>query len=359
MRVVFRVDSSTQIGAGHLIRCLALAEDMLERKMSVSFICRNLPGNFIKFLRAKKIPVILLSSSIISPKKSSNKYFEKPFLLQKEDALETISALNNLRPDWLIVDHYEIDIVWEQIMRSYCSHLMVIDDLVSRQHDCDILLNQNNTLTDYKSYKNLVPLACRVLLGPSFALLRKEFQILRQKKIIKNEFLQRFLVFFTAGNDQGETLKAMNGLAIFSKAKQVNIVIGKENPDIIAIKSMCSLQKWGLHCQIDYMPKLIAEADFVIGSGGSSNWERCALGVPALIVILAENQVNIAKTLVASGAVINLGWNANLQAIDYAKSLNAITARQIISMAEKAYQLVDAKGAERVVEMLADKENTK
>lgn len=353
MRVVFRVDSSTRMGTGHLMRCLALTEALRDHDMQVSFICREHPGDLIALLRIKAIPVKVLPAPAAKPTKSGNNYAAWLGVTQAEDAAQTIEALNGERLDWLVIDHYGLDVAWEQKLRSHSAKLMVIDDLASRQHDCDVLLDQNHFVGGAQPYKALVPPACKVLLGPRYALLRKEFEVLRQQRAVRSSKLQQVLVFFTAGDDQGETLKAMHGIARFGKAERVDVVVGKANSDNVLIKEMCDELKWGYHCQIDYMATLIAQADLVIGGGGSSNWERCAFGVPALVVILAENQAAIAKSLECAGAVINLGWNTHVQIVDYEKALNALTEQRLASLSAQAFQLVDAKGTQRIVEVLS------
>ena len=100
------------------------------------------------------------------------------------------------------------------------------------------------------------------------------------------------------------------------------------------------------------MPSLIAKADLVIGAGGSSNWERCALGVPALVSVLVENQSLIAQELDSAGVVYNLGRSCCLQASDYANALNKFNHARLSSMSDKAHALVDAKGHERVAAIL-------
>jgi UDP-2,4-diacetamido-2,4,6-trideoxy-beta-L-altropyranose hydrolase len=352
MNVFFRVDSATHMGSGHLMRCLTLAEALRDQDVQVSFVCRELSGNLIALLRTKKIPVLVLPAPTINLVKPTSDYVTWLGMSQAEDAAQTILALGDIRPDWLIVDHYGLDVVWEKTLRSNCGRLMVIDDMANRLHDCDVLLDQNYSIDSDQRYKALVPKSCHVLLGPSYALLRKEFQILRQQQADRCKTLKQLLIFFTAGDDQGETLKAMQGIALFGKAEQVDVVIGKVNPDMHAIKVMCVAKNWRYHCQVDYMPRLIAKADLVIGAGGSSNWERCALGTPALVVILAENQATVAQALDSAGVVINLGFNAKMQATDYATALNSITPQRLASLSEQASRLVDAKGVQRVIEIL-------
>jgi UDP-2,4-diacetamido-2,4,6-trideoxy-beta-L-altropyranose hydrolase len=357
MKVVFRVDSATRMGSGHLMRCITLAEELRDQTVQVSFVCRELSGNLIALLRTREMSVFVLPVPTTNPVNPTNNYAAWLGVSQAEDAAQTILALGGEKPDWLVIDHYGLDVVWEKTLRSYCGRMMVIDDLANRQHDCDVLLDQNYSVESVQRYKALVPKPCQVLLGPSYALLRKEFQILRQQQAGRGKALKQLLVFFTAGDDQGETLKAMQGIALYGKAEQVDVVIGSANPDMLAIKSMCITKNWGYHCQVDYMPTLIARADLVIGAGGSSNWERCALGTPALVVILAENQAVIALALDSAGVVINLGWNTNMQATDYATALYAITPQRLASLSEHASRLVDAKGVQRVVEILYPKKH--
>jgi len=354
MKIVFRVDSSIRMGGGHLMRCLSLAEILVENGIQISFICREHPGNLIAYLRSKLMLVAVLPYTQPNIKLFGNEYGSNLGVTQVDDALQTIEALNGEIPDYIIIDHYDLDIAWEKKMRPYTKRLMVIDDLANRHHDCDILLDQNYSFDDLDRYRGLVPSLCKVLLGQNYALLRKEFLLLQNNQKNKKIQLNQILVFFTVGDDQGETLKAMHGIALFDSSINVDVVVGSENPDNNSISEMCANLGWGYHCQVDYMPKLISEADLVIGAGGSSNWERCALGVPALVVILAENQAAVAQGLDRAGVVVNLGWNIKIEPKDYAEALNFMTTDLLRSMSKKAFQLVDARGAERVAKVLID-----
>jgi UDP-2,4-diacetamido-2,4,6-trideoxy-beta-L-altropyranose hydrolase len=337
MKVVFRVDASVRMGTGHIMRCLTLAQELQQRGVQVRFICGDHLGNLIDWLQGKGIAVTVLS-------KASG-------IDVATDAEQTISALSVDRPDWMVVDHYGLDIEWEQRLRPFVGRILVIDDHTGRRHDCDALLDQNYADEDGQRYDGLLPDDCRMLLGPSFALLRKEFSELRQK-VRRRECLENVLVFFTGGDDQGETLKAMRGVEIFGQVKRVDVVVGRLSPHNDAIKSKCDELDWGFHCQVDYMPTIISKADLVIGAGGSSNWERCALGVPALVAILADNQATIAQDLDSAGVVINLGWAHSLTPDDYAQALKAFDLRRLSDMSDKALKIIDAVGASRVADAL-------
>ena len=352
MKVVFRVDASTRMGTGHLMRCLTLAEVLRERGADVRFICREHAGNLIALLGQKGVQAVVLPISANNGTMHGDDYAAWLGVTQEEDAEQTIKALGGDIPDWLVVDHYGLDVEWEQRLRPYIGRILAIDDFTNRHHDCDVLLDQNYSLNGEQRYAGLIPPLCRTLLGPGYALLRKEFRVLRERNGARPSGLEKILVFFTAGDDQGETLKAMHGIEMFGKVERVDVVVGQSNPDNAAIKAKCDELHWGYHCQVDYMPSLIAQADLVIGAGGSSNWERCALGVPALVAVLAENQAPIARALDAAGMICSLGWNHGLQAMDYANALNGLSRDRLAAMSEKAMALVDAKGAERVADIL-------
>ena len=342
MHIAIRADASTEIGAGHIMRCLALAEELKERGADVFFICRELEGNLCAQIVAQQFKLHRLPATIFS---------EKDWHL---DAEQTIAACTNSysRIDWIIVDHYHLDAKWESSVRNVAHKVMVIDDLANRNHGCDALLDQNYLPACENRYATLVPSSCQILLGPKYALLRHEFKSMRKYLAPRIPSLKKILVFFTAGDDKGETIKAMQGIQMFGNIEQVDVVIGQSNLNNKEINQICDKFHWGLHCNIDYMPKLIAQADLAIGAGGSSNWERCALGVPAIVTILAENQESIAEALGRANIILNLGWSSNLKAQDYANALSTLSHDRLKAMSEKALAIVDARGSERMADIL-------
>lgn len=337
MKVVFRVDASVRIGSGHLMRCFNLAQALHKLGAKTNFVCVDHVGNLNTWLQSKGFTVTVIPQSFVVDSLT--------------DAEQTILALEGERPDWMVVDHYGLDFEWERRIKVAVQRILVIDDHTGRIHDCDVLLDQNYLLDIAQRYEGLIPSECEMLLGPDYALLHKEFGNFRKKRECKQD-LKNILVFFTAGDDQGETIKGMLGIELFGRAKHVDVVVGSLNSHNEAIKHKCEEHHWGYHCQIDYMPSLIAKADLVVGAGGSSNWERCCLGVPALVTILAKNQASIAHALDSLGAVINLGWFELLTPSDYANALHALDERKLVNMSQKAMELVDALGANRTAEIL-------
>ncbi len=349
MKVAFRVDSSSEIGGGHLMRCVTLAESLADLSVEVFFICRDFPGNLIDVLKKKSIETYVLpkhnNSEILGELESWLK------VKTRHDADETIAAIKDKKIDLLIIDHYGIDINWERQIRPYVNKIMVIDDLANRRHECDILLDQNFLPNMDARYKSLVPTGTMLMLGAQYALLKNEFKHFRVNSQPSGT-LKNILVFFTTGDDKGQTIKALSALSMFDEKLKVDVVVGKKNEDIKLIERFCFRKKWQFHCQIDYMPRLIYESNLIIGAAGSSSWERCSLGVPAIIAVLAENQVHVADALSNSGVAINLGWHLNIDVQNYLDALNSITDEKLFLMSNKALAMVDAFGVDRVIEKI-------
>ena len=170
VRIVIRVDSSIQMGSGHIMRCLTLANALRKKGAILTFICREHPGHLFDLIETSGYQLIRLSA----PKFLSSGNLSSSQMLgvsQKEDAQETMSRMKAIGYcDWLIVDHYSLDIVWESAMRSAVKTIMIIDDLANRRHDYDLLLDQNYYRNLNDRYDGLVPVDClNLLLHSQFA----------------------------------------------------------------------------------------------------------------------------------------------------------------------------------------------
>jgi UDP-2,4-diacetamido-2,4,6-trideoxy-beta-L-altropyranose hydrolase len=220
--IVFRTDASVEIGSGHLMRCLTLADQLRGDGTEVAFICRDLPGGMFDLLDARGYRNARLDLAATSPR------------LQHDDARATIEALAQLFPggvDWLVVDQYELDAEWERLLRPLSRKLMVIDDLANRSHDCDLLLDQNYYRDLDSRYQGLVPEQCVTLLGPGYVLLRPEFTLARQRLRARDGIVRRILVFFGGSDPTNETEKVMAALRLLGRPDiDVDVVVGLANP---------------------------------------------------------------------------------------------------------------------------------
>lgn len=304
MTVFIRVDASIEIGTGHVMRCLTLAHQLRKNSKEVIFICRVSQGDCIQLIRNQGFTVYELPKV----QKSLWKYTADNWSV---DANQTIHILQNFEVEKLVIDHYSIDIKWETLVRPIVREIMVIDDLANRQHDCDVLLDQNYSLDMNLRYKNLLPREATLLLGPKYALLREEFY--EAKKFIApfNGKVKRLFIFFGGSDPTNETEKVLHAIKplIQRYHLHVDVVVGNSNPNKNKIQDICNEIK-GTHyyCQINNMAELMAKADLAIGAGGATTWERAFLKLPSIVIAVAENQINIAKASQQKGLCIYLGF---------------------------------------------------
>jgi UDP-2,4-diacetamido-2,4,6-trideoxy-beta-L-altropyranose hydrolase len=319
VRAAFRTDSSLTIGTGHLYRCLTLADALRRRGASASFVCRELPGNLIPHVEGLDFPVLRLAPRNASGYPGSP---ERPALPGKGiaweiDARDTIHEFAGApRVDWLIVDHYGLDRRWEGEMRPFAERIMVIDDLADRPHDCDLLLDQNLHEFPDRRYEGLVPGHCRKIFGPRNALLRPEFIEAGKTSRGRDGVVRRILVFFGGTDRTNETSKALEALRRLGRQDiAVDVVAGGANPHRDQVRRLClSMGNAGFHLQVGNMAELMAKADLAIGAPGTATWERCYLGLPAVTLVLAENQHSNAVQVSRAGATVNLGWHSEVDA---------------------------------------------
>ncbi|MEL7633356.1 UDP-2,4-diacetamido-2,4,6-trideoxy-beta-L-altropyranose hydrolase [Sporomusa sphaeroides] len=306
--IVFRVDSSTLIGSGHLMRCLTLAKQLKKTKQAeIAFISRDLAGNLNHFIESNGYRLLLLPRAASVEELTG--YEQWLTVRQDVDAGQTKQFLQGLVVEYLIIDSYGFDKTWEDIVRPYVNKIMVIDDLANRKHNCDILLDQNYYCEPEHRYAGLVPSHCKLLLGPQYALLREEFYEARKKMRIRDGTVKNILIFFGGSDLTNETMKALQALEALQRTDiQVNVIVGASNNNKENIEAYC-LQHDHIHyfCQVNNMAELMNEADFAIGAGGTATWERCFLSLPAIVITIAENQVEIAENCKRIGVIEYLG----------------------------------------------------
>lgn len=348
-KIAFRTDAGAQVGTGHFMRCLTLADELKKHGARIRFISRNLPEHLSNMLNEKGMEYLPLSIDVA--KESLDELLHATWLgtSQAQDAQATIQALAYQSWDWVIVDHYALDERWERTVRSNCKKLMVIDDLADRQHDCDVLLDQNYYADMQTRYISKVPTHCQLLLGPRYALLNEDFITLREKVKVRTGDVKKILVFF-GGVDAGNySSLAIQALAELNIRQQVDVVIGSQHPNREQIQQSCIQHGFICHVQTARMAELMADADLAIGAGGTATWERCCLGLPTISFCLAENQ----RKLIADGSAAGLLYapisgRTLLEVIrDHLRNLLENPAL-INLISETAMKFVDGKGSLRV-----------
>lgn len=312
LRIAFRTDASVEIGAGHVMRCLALADELRLRGAECHFICRTLGGHMGQKISDRGYRTHLLPPLNNRTNDSDHAGYASWLGVSWEnDALQTIELLDGLAWDWLVVDHYALDSHWEAAMHGRARRLMAIDDLANRRHEVDLLLDQNLG-RDTSHYSGLVPEAAIRLVGPGFALLRPEFAALRTYSLQRRQRAepQRLLVSLGGTDPRNVTSRVLTALADVELPSGVSVfvVLGAGSPwqEVVAELASRVAFPCKLLIEIDDMARRMADSDLAIGAAGGSSWERCVLGLPSVMITLAENQREIARALHAAGAAVSV-----------------------------------------------------
>lgn len=368
MRVAFRADASLQIGTGHVMRCLTLADSLTACGAECQFICRAHEGNLIEFIRSKgyvthalpMCPVAAAGSIGATQDASASDLAHSHWLgaTQVQDAEACVVILAAQQPDWLIVDHYALAARWERALAPHCRKLMAIDDLADRHHACDLLLDQTYG-RDAADYRYLVPAACLLLCGSQYALLRPEFAALRPYSLRRRARPTLRKLLITMGgvdkdNVTGQVLQALRDCPL-SVDCRITVIMGATAPWLDKVRKQAPVMPWPTRVLVGVsdMAQLMADSDLAIGAAGATSWERCCLGLPTIMLVLAENQRAVAQGLEWSGAakLINLGLSAATQLRELLLSLVADPA-QLLHMSERAASIIDGSGVNAVMRQM-------
>ncbi len=300
IKAFFRVDASFEIGYGHIYRCLTLADALASRGVRSTFACRNLEGIPLDLIKSRghNLELITIPDNYLKSKTHMPVFSKSAW---SYDAAVSRNLIN--KPiEFIIVDHYEIDFQWEQELKDLSKKFIVIDDLANRKHNCNFLIDQNLGSTK-EDYKTLISKDTKLFIGPKYALLRPEFKKYRDYSVNRRQDLdiQNILISF-GGADKNNFVKKI--LITLKKIKlpklsKIEIIVGKGNTQKESLKEICKSFPFvvNFYEDISNMAEIMAQSDLIIGAAGSSSWERCSLGIPSIIFILAENQKKVAYAL--------------------------------------------------------------
>ena len=353
MRALIRVDASELIGSGHVMRCLTLAHALVQFDFEVDFICRVQSGNLNALIMEQGFHILGLPEIENTDHLSALQAWLP--CSEEQDASDCLALISH-QYDLLVVDHYGLGKVFSTVLRHCISKIAVIDDLANRTHECDLLLDQNS-LFDYQSrYDNLVREGTLLLLGGDYVLLRDEF-VGDIEAFISTE-RERVLIYFGGADTRGLTLTSLEALADWKRSSiGIDLVIGANHQDRQEIESICaSMQQVILHVQCHYMAKLMSKARLMIGAGGATNWERCAMGLPSLVVLQAENQFATSHYLDEKGACVILGDAVLMTKKDILNGLSLFNDNdRLDKMSRAAKSIISTKsGAKEVAARLYD-----
>jgi len=356
---LFRVDASLLIGAGHVMRCLTLADRLRVEGADCSFVCREHVGHLCDLIEGHGYTVhrLPIGEGISTHRDADSLRGDHAGWLgssEEEDAMLTAGVIApNTPPDWIVVDHYALGARWERALRSSCRKMFAIDDLADRAHDCDALLDQNlgRSASDYDG---LLPTRCQKFIGPGYALLRPEFARLRPASIARRMDGQCRTILVTMGgvdrdNVTGAVLEALDTADLPAHLRLI-VVLGASAPWKDAVKARVRDMHLETELVVDAnnMAERMRDADLAIGAAGSTAWERCCMGLPTLQVVLAENQRQIARALASCGAAVSIERHRLAERMGTACGGLLRDPRAMIAMSNAAASVTEGLGAGRV-----------
>lgn len=365
MRIAFRADASIQIGTGHVMRCLTLAEELTRQGHECRFVCRDHEGHLADLITSKGCDLILLptpsDNDLNTTGGSSDNYALWLGVSWQEDVRQTHGALTQWRPDWLVVDHYALDAEWEREVAKHSGQIMVIDDLADREHDCAVLLDQNlgRAHTDYDAW---VPSHALRLIGPHYSLLRPEFRELRERFLKRRQAMECGRILISLGgvdrtNVTGRVLSALEASSLASSIK-LDIVMGSSAPALKDIRSDAANSRFNatVNVNVTNMAERMGLADLSIGAAGSTSWERCCLGLPSIMVILAENQRLIGEALANAECALLIDESEIPEALPPMLDKLLETEGALERFASNAASVCDGNGASRVAAIMTGRD---
>ena len=333
--LLIRVDANSIIGSGHLMRCLALAQAWKERGGEVSFITACDSPALLQRLKGEGFQIIKVEMAYPDP----------------DDWATTSKILDEYPDSWVVLDGYHFDSDYHNLIKGNGNQLLVIDDIAHLQHySADIILNQNVN-ADQLSYQYNPNV--RLLLGSEYVLMRKEFWEWSGWKRDFRKNSQNLLITLGGADPDNQTQKVINAVKILDqKSQKICILIGASNPHYPNIlETIENDQNIRIIKNTGNMPELMAWADVAVTAGGSTCWETSFMGLPSIILILADNQRRIARGLASLGVSECLGWYEDVSEKEIADALSSLIGniKKRSQMGIKGRKLIDGKGAFQVV----------
>jgi UDP-2,4-diacetamido-2,4,6-trideoxy-beta-L-altropyranose hydrolase len=331
---LFRADASPQLGAGHVSRCLALAEALAEAGWQISFVVGPDTISTAPFLAKAGYTLRVLDEA--------------------DADIAALRATAGAAADLLIVDHYGLDAAFETACRTFARKILVLDDATGRRHDCDILVDA--AASGSESYAELVPGHARVLAGPAYALLRRSFILHRDTALTRRDGrpVREILVSCGATDPANATAAVLGALVDITHETMVTVVLASRAPHVNSVRERLQA-KARLLLDVDDMAELMTNADLAIGAPGSTAYERAMLGLPSIFATLADNQRGIGRLMAAAGAAADAGKPDE----GFSRRVRDLVGRFLrdgearMQMARAAACLIDGCGPLRVAEAVS------
>jgi UDP-2,4-diacetamido-2,4,6-trideoxy-beta-L-altropyranose hydrolase len=357
---VIRADANKEIGIGHVMRCLALAEWLYAKNVSPLLLTKFSNELIVLKIKQFKGKVTYLPDSL---SQAGDSYLHSKWLNGSEDDDATLCSavieqeikIKGKSPLFILIDHYALAAPWEKKLAQY-ANILVVDDLSDRPHECSWLVDQTFGKTE-ADYVSLVPQKTQLLIGPQYALIRKEFidaTVSLQRAFPK----KKIKVLLTLGgvdknNDTSKLLSLFDYYKSINNKIVITVITSNSNPNLADLKATIShMNNTSLLVDANNMAELMAEHDICIGAAGSTSWERCVMSLPTLSIVLAENQQTISKNLAEVGAIIDLGLVEDITKEVFFEGVNSLINNKDLydTISNKSKTLCDGFGCQRIIE---------
>lgn len=310
MNLLIRVDASTEIGTGHVMRCLALAQAWQDTQGQAIFVMANPIPALEERIKSEGMEVIFLTA--------------EPGSLA--DAHETTALAHQFPVNWVVVDGYHFGAEYQKTIKNFGLCLLFIDDYGHAEHYyADFVLNQNISAEE-QWYQHREPYT-QLLLGNRYALLRREFWQWQGWQRTIPPIAKKVLVTLGGADPDNVTLKVIQALQLVEVDElEAVIVVGGSNPHYETLEMAVQNSRFPMRLQrnVTNMPELMAWVDMAISAGGSTCWELAFMGLPSILLILAENQRAIAQKQNLIGSAVSLGWHEQILVETIAESVTVI-----------------------------------
>jgi len=334
-----RVDSSPEIGIGHMMRCLTLAQELKNNFDKIIFLTQKDSGNFIGTIMKNEFEVIFIPTTNNDP-----------------NIIKNLITAYSENKNFLLIDHYDIGTNFESSLKNTFERIFVIDDLANRKHDCDLLIDQNYYRDLNQRYEKLIQNGTIALLGPKYAIIRPEFRIINKKAIKKNSQMKKILVSFGGSDPTNECKKVLDALCSIENSKfEIVVVAGIYNHKFEQLKKL--YEKYSnikIYSHVNDLSRLMLNSDLFIGAGGTTTWERFYMGLPSTVTIISDDQKESIEFLSDMGHIINLGLAKNVTPKTYIQTLQKPNSDLVYNMSLHNQKLVDGNGSNRIKKQIIE-----
>ncbi len=334
--LLIRADASPNIGTGHVMRCMALAQAWQDAGGRALFAAASITPAVRNRLSSESCELVAVSATAGSP----------------QDAQETISIAKSYGAEWIVVDGYPFGQEYQHDLKNAGLKVLFLDDYGHAEtYSADLVLNQNLSARDtLYSDRNA---QTQLLLGPKYALLRREFRTSAGLKRVVEQSCHELLVLMGGSDPANLTAGVLEALGRRDSPKfQVKVIVGGSNPHQAELKKVAVASDYRVQILTDVyeLSDLMAHADIAISAAGSTCWELCRMGVPSLLVDVADNQTANARELDRLQCAIHIG-NKTVTASAIANGLISLASSGSVrrKLSENSRRLVDGRGALRVL----------